>query len=75
MINSKSTKAEILAAYIDLKEKPVKIDDVAAWSVSTLQTIVKEARELVTDCYKLGRATRRWYDQVKAELNRPLFKV
>lgn len=74
-ITSKSTKAEILQAYVALRDNPTTADDVAQWLAQTAQTVYKETVLLIKDCYKAGQATRRWYDQVVADLSRPIFKA
>ncbi len=74
-INSKSTKAEILAAYTAIKDQPTTAEDVWAWCLQVSRVVVKETTLLVKDCYRAGQITRRWYDQVVAELSRPIIKA
>jgi hypothetical protein len=74
-INSKSTKAEILAAYTAIKDQPTTAEDVWAWCLQTAEVVARETTLLVKDCYKAGQVTRRWYDQVVAELSRPIIKA
>lgn len=74
-INSKSTKAEILAAYTAIKDQPTTVEDVWAWCLQTAQTVSREVVLFAKDCYKAGQVTRRWYDQVVAELSRPIIKA
>jgi hypothetical protein len=73
-INSKSTKAEILEAYCALKAQPTTAKDVWAWVTQAASTVYREADLLVKDCYKGGQIVRAWYDQVVAELSRPILK-
>ena len=73
-ITSKSTKAEILAAYTAIKDQPTTAEDVWQWLLQTAQVVSKEAGLFAKDCYKAGLALRRWYDQVVTELSQPIFK-
>ena len=73
-INSKSTKAEILAAYDALKAEPTTARDVIRWTVDKCATIRHETVELAKDVYKLGKGARRWYDLLVAEFSVPLLK-
>ena len=74
-INSKSTKAEILQAYTELRARPTTAEDVWLWVSETATIAARETVELVKDCYRLGQATRRWYDHIVAELSRPIIKA
>lgn len=74
-INSKNTKAEILAAYVELRDKPIAASDVLAWTLQTLLTTSRETRLLIKDCYGLGQAFRAWYDQTVYDLTRPIIKA
>jgi hypothetical protein len=74
-ITSKSTKAEILEAYVSLRDNPTTAEDVILWLAQTAQTVYKETVLLAKDCYKAGQLTRKWYDQVVADLSRPIFKA
>lgn len=74
-INSKSTKAEIMAAYMELRDRPTTAQDVWQWLLQTSQVVSREATLFAKDCYKAGQALRQWYDQTKAELSRPIFKA
>lgn len=74
-INSKSTKAEILQAYTKLRDHPTTAADVWLWLTQTATVVARETTLLVKDCYKAGQVTRRWYDQVVADLSRPIIKA
>jgi cytochrome b subunit of formate dehydrogenase len=74
-INSKSTKAEILAAYVELRDRQTTAEDVWQWLLQTSQVVSREGTLFAKDCYRAGQALRRWYDQTKAELSRPIFKA
>lgn len=77
-VTIRSTKAEILAHAMALQ---AQVNDGPDWSavgrkLSTTATAVsRETLALVKDCYAAGRATRRCYDYVAAELSRPIFKA
>lgn len=73
-ITTKSTKAEILAAYKALQATPTTAEDVLVWGQAKASTIAKEARLLVEDCYNLGRWCRMVYTEVVGALFRPIFK-
>jgi hypothetical protein len=73
-ITSKSTKAEILEAYVALRDNPTTADDVLQWLAQTAQIVYKETVLLAKDCYRAGQLTRKWYDQVVADLSRPIIK-
>ena len=73
-ITSKSTKAEILAAYKALKAEPITAHDVIQWLADRCATIWREVVELVKDVHRLGKWARQCYHSVVAELSTPLFK-
>ena len=76
-ITARSTKAAILAAY---EEQQAILQAGASWPQvwakiqHTAATVSRETVALVKDCYSAGQWARRWYDQVKAELIRPIFR-
>ena len=73
-ITSKSTKAEILQAYLAIREQPTTAQDVWQWIAGTAQVVARETILLVKDFHKAGQVARSWYDQVIGELSRPVLK-
>jgi hypothetical protein len=73
-ISSRSTKAEILAAYQELKAHPTTLQDVIAWGTAQTQAVAREVPLFIKDCHKLALWCRRQYDVVVGELSRPLLK-
>ncbi|MFZ9131503.1 MAG: hypothetical protein ACO20M_06055 [Methylophilaceae bacterium] len=73
-VNSKSTKAEILAAYRALAAEPTTLADVMAWAQHKTRSAARELGLMVKDCYELGCQARMVYDGVVGELSRPILK-
>jgi len=77
-VTARDTKATILAAY---EQQRAILEGGASWPQvwakiqHTAQTVSRETVALVKDCYAAGQWARRCYDQVKAELSRPIFKT
>ena len=73
-VTSKSTKAEILAAYEALlaQSQAKTITPVAA--INTAAVVIREARALVTDCYKAGTLLRQWISGIVTELSQPVLR-
>ena len=71
-ITSRSTKAEILAAY---HEQQTILASGASWSAvwakfrHTATVVSRETIDLIKDCYRLGQWARKWYDLGVAELS------
>lgn len=73
-ITSRSTKAEILAAYQELKQAKTTWQDVLEFTNRTAATISRETRLLVIDLIRLGRTARSWYDLMVDEFSQPLLR-
>ena len=74
MITSKSTKAEILAAYrVAASRPPVTWGDVPDLIARTARTVADETVILIKDCYSLGvwcrKQTRVIQDEIRPLLN------
>jgi hypothetical protein len=75
MITSKSTKAEILAAYTEAVNRPaVTWQDVPDLLTRTWRTISTEVPLFVKDCYELGCWLRRQANLVVEEFQRPVIR-
>ncbi len=63
-ITSKSTKPEIMAAYLALKAQPTTWQDAWALLVDTAKTVARETVSLAYDVYRLGAWCRKGFDEV-----------
>ena len=73
-ITTKSTKAEILGAYQELKAKPTTWADTAALTADTLASVSRETVALARDCYNLGALSRQWVSRIVDELSQPVIR-
>lgn len=71
-ITSKSTKAEILAAYEALKAQQEAQTITWPLVVSTARTVARETRLLVGDTYKAGSVAAQWVSRIVDELKKPV---
>jgi hypothetical protein len=74
-ITSRSTKAEILAAYTDLQQQA---QQGATWQQvwrrlqTTWQAVSRETPLLIKDCYNAGSTARQWISGIVDELSHPV---
>jgi hypothetical protein len=73
-ITSKSTKAEILAAYEALLAQSQAETITPTAAINTATVVVREAKALVTDCYKAGTLLHQWISGIVAELSQPVLR-
>lgn len=73
-ITSKSTKAEILAAYEALKAQQEAQTITWPLVVSTARTVAHETRLLALDVYHAGRHVRQSFEQVVDTLQQPVLR-
>jgi len=73
MITSRSTKAEILAAYQALKVQ--QKTEVVTWPliVNSATIIIKELNSFISDVSKISIIGTRWIQRVISELKQPIF--
>ena len=73
-ITSKSTKAEIYAAYKQLLEEQQSQTITQAQVVNTAKAVATEADLLVRDCKSAGSVMRQWFRDCVDTMNRPLLR-
>lgn len=73
-ITSKSTKAEILAAYEALQVQRTTWMDALNLALETAQTVGNETRMLAEDVYNAGSSFRRAVSDMLDILRRPIVK-
>ena len=73
-ITSKSTKAEILAAYEALLAQSRAKTITPSIARNTVAIVLHEARALVTDCYKAGTLMQQWISGIVADLSQPVLR-
>jgi hypothetical protein len=73
-ITSKSTKAEILAAYEALLAQSQAETITPAAARNTAAVVIRETQALVTDCYKAGTLLHQWISGIVAELSQPVLR-
>jgi hypothetical protein len=73
-ITSKSTKAEILAAYEALKAQQDAQTITWPLIIGTARTVATETRLLARDTHRAGTIAAQWISGVVAELARPVLR-
>ncbi len=73
-ITSRSTKAEILAAYEELKAQQQA--RVITWPLlsNTARVVAEESTLLLRDAYKLTSLTAQWFSRTLDELRQPVLR-
>lgn len=73
-ITSKSTKAEIYAAYKQLLEQQQAQTITQAQVVNTARVVASEADLLVRDCKSATSTVRQWVRELVATLKQPVLR-
>ena len=73
-ITTKSTKAEILAAYQALLAQSQAETITPAIARNTATIVLHEAQALVTDCYKAATLIQQWVSGIVGELSQPVIR-
>ena len=73
-ITSRSTKAEILAAYEELKVQ--QQSRIITWPLlsNTARVVAEESTLLLRDAYKLTSLTAQWFSRTLDELRQPVLR-
>lgn len=73
-ITSRSTKAEILAAYEALKIQQQA--EIITWPLlsNTVRVVAEESTLLLRDAYKLTTLTAQWFSRTLDELRQPVLR-
>ena len=73
-ITSRSTKAEILAAYEALKIQQQA--EIITWPLlsNTARVVAEESTLLLRDAYKLTSLTAQWFSRTLDELRQPVLR-
>ena len=73
-ITSRSTKAEILAAYEALKIQQQA--EIITWPLlsNTARVVAEESTLLLRDAYKLTTLTAQWFSRTLDELRQPVLR-
>lgn len=74
MINSKSTKAEILAAYEALKAQQESQTITWPLLINTAKIIFREAAALIDDLQTAGTVARQWISETYCILSQPVLR-
>jgi hypothetical protein len=73
-VTSRSTKAQILQAYEELKATPTTWADAWALISGTAETVSRETVLLAQDICKAGTVARQWADELVAVYSQPVLK-